>query len=170
MSSHKLVTILMHRSGYQAARGTKKSKIHTPFLPNFARQTKGALKQKAAIASSSKHTLDDDAEKPAKRARVKRVVESIIPRESSRKSAVTFKETVQGRLKEIAIKRVSRLRLSSVDFWLIRIVGDHNETTSSESRRLAHAGRPDRRSTGDGGDQSSIAARLLRRRGGSERS
>ena len=112
---------LTHRSGYQAARGTKKAKIHTPFLPNFARQTKGALKAKAAVASSSKHTLDDDAEKPVKRARVKRVVESIVPRESSRKSAVTFKETVQGRLKESAIKRVSPSHLSSVELWLIYI-------------------------------------------------
>ena len=110
---------MQHRD-YQAARGSKKSKIHTPFLPNFARQTKGALKQKAAIASSSKHTLDDDAEKPAKRPRVKRSIESIIPRESSRKSAVAFKETIQGRLKESAIKRVSLLPLHFAEPGLIR--------------------------------------------------
>lgn len=106
------LTALAELLDQQDARG-KKKKTHTPFIPSFARQTKAAQK-----ASTSATTLDDEGSPgPPKKKRKKEFDPALfIPqRESSRKSAVAFKKTIEGRLKESEQRRVSsRIRSS---FW-----------------------------------------------------
>lgn len=87
----------------QEARGKKKKSTHTPFLPSFARQTKASR----AVASGSNKTLDDGTEgPPMRRKRGNQIVSDVAPRESSRKSAVAFKQTVTDRLQETEKRRV----------------------------------------------------------------
>ncbi|KAI5480977.1 YL1 nuclear family, transcription factor [Pseudohyphozyma bogoriensis] len=91
------------------ARG-KKKKTHTPFLPQFARQTKHA--RKPPVASTSAVTLDGDGSAlppPAKKRKVSlaNAIAGLTPRESSRKSAVAFKKTIEGRLQESEQRRLS---------------------------------------------------------------
>ncbi|SCV67166.1 BQ2448_5812 [Microbotryum intermedium] len=117
----------LQREAKAAAKGNKKKakKAYTPFAPAFARQTK--YQQKAsAVASTSASTLDGDgdgtstpgegASTPDLSNRKKRRrgwpdgidPAFLIPqRESSRRSAVAFKESVEGRLKESEQRRAT---------------------------------------------------------------
>lgn len=81
------------------ARNKKKRATHTPFLPTFARQTKGA------VASGSGTTLEGTPGEKRKKERVPAAF-GPVQRESSRKSAVAFKKTVEGRLVESEQRRV----------------------------------------------------------------
>lgn len=87
----------------------KKKKVHTPFLPNFARQTKHARKE--PVASTSASTLDNNGPTPAKKRKVSlaHTLATLTPRESSRKSAVAFKKTIEERLVESEQRRVRYL-------------------------------------------------------------
>ncbi|KAL8293281.1 hypothetical protein RQP46_000975 [Phenoliferia psychrophenolica] len=83
------------------ARGKKKA-VHTPFLPSFARQTKQQARR-APVASTSASTLDDASEGPPPKKRkislaAVNAIAGITPRESSRKSSVAFKKTIEATL------------------------------------------------------------------------
>ncbi|ORY75377.1 YL1 nuclear protein-domain-containing protein [Leucosporidium creatinivorum] len=100
------------REARKSARGKgKKKALQTPFLPSFARQTKA--QQSQALASTSATTLDEDGEggspAPPKKRRRKEVDPAFfVPqRESSRKSALAFKKTVEEGLKEREQKRAT---------------------------------------------------------------
>lgn len=99
---------------HQAASGKKKKTSHTPFLPTFARQTKQQQKLEANSTASTSATTLDDGEPPVKRRRTAMNLSAfgLAPRESSRKSAVEFKKTIEVRLKESEQRRVSFLRYS----------------------------------------------------------
>ena len=93
----------------QDARGKKKA-VHTPFLPSFARHTKHQAR-KPPVASTSTSTLDDGSEgPPPKRRKISlaavNAIAGITPRESSRKSSVAFKKTIEVRLLENEQRRV----------------------------------------------------------------
>jgi hypothetical protein len=112
-SSYEIITNPPHSLLPQSARGKgKKKALQTPFLPSFARQTK-AQQQSQARASTSATTLDEDGEggspaPPSKKRRKKDLdpAFNVPQRESSRKSALAFKKTVEEGLKEREQKRV----------------------------------------------------------------
>lgn len=101
---------LLTRVQVQELRGKKKKSVHTPFLPSFARQTKHQTRQ-APDASTSAVTLDGTPEGPPPKKRkisyaAVNALAGITPRESSRKSAVAFKKTIEVRLMENEQRRV----------------------------------------------------------------
>lgn len=86
----------------QDARGKKSNKAHTPFIPSFAKHSK-----QDKVASTSATTLDGPDGEPIKKRR-KRVYDGFtVQRESSRKTAVAFKESVQEKLNETEKRKVS---------------------------------------------------------------
>ncbi|KAK4698919.1 vacuolar protein sorting-associated protein 72, partial [Phenoliferia sp. Uapishka_3] len=136
------------------ARGKKKKTAHTPFLPSFARQTKHQAR-KPPVASTSNSTLDGTSDAPPpKRRKISmaavNLIAGIAPRESSRKSAVAFKKTIEVRLLENEQRRATLpkpVKKAAVSLTQADLIGEALETEEINRASLLafYAAEEDRR-------------------------